>query len=99
MLLIRYRKDNQQLTAWCADEKRFERFVARDDNENIVILDIPIPDKPITAWLYDETSIKLIPNPDYREPSPIRNLPAEIDELKTKVAAIEGKTVSLEVKK
>ena len=58
-------------------------------NEVLVLLDIPIPDKPLEAWLY--TGKKLIPNPDYIEPEPPRDLLAEIDTLKAEIEILKNK--------
>ena len=81
MLEVRYHLETKQLSAWCGDEKQFGNLDYGRDNEAIVVLDIPIPSKPLDAWLFDTD--KLIPNPSYVEPEPPRNLEAEIDELKT----------------
>lgn len=66
MLEIRYNKNTGELTGWWGN--RFGNKKAKLKNrpdEAIVMLDIPIPDKPLEAWLFDEATQVLIPNPDY----------------------------------
>ena len=89
MLKIRYNIITGQLTAWrfAKDGEKFLKIDRGWDIEAITTLDISIPDKPPMAWLYDGQ--KLIPNPDYVEPAPPRNLLAEIDDLKVKIKALE----------
>ncbi len=79
MLEIRYNIDPKILTGWCRDPKQFGNLKDRG-SEVVIVLDIPIPNKPLDAWLYDGN--KLIPNPDYIEPEPPRDPLIEIDELK-----------------
>lgn len=80
MLEVRYKTDTKKLTAWCADTKQFGNL--NREGHTVIILDIPIPNKPMEALLYDEATQTLIDNPDYVEPEPVRDLRAEIDELK-----------------
>lgn len=70
MLEVRYHTVTKKVTAWCGDAKQFGNLDRGRDNETIVVLDTPIPDKPTEAWLYDEATQSLIPNPDYIEPEP-----------------------------
>lgn len=88
MLEIRYNKSTRLLTGWCADSRQFGNLADRG-NEGITILDIPIPDKKIGAWLFDGQ--KLIPNPDYAEPLPPRNLEQEIDAMRAQVANFDAR--------
>ncbi len=85
MLEIRYNTNTKEITGWCRDEKQFGDLKDRG-NEVIIVLDIPIPLKGLDAWLFDTD--KLIPNPSYVEPEPPRDLEAEIDELKARLADI-----------
>lgn len=71
MLEIRYNTDTKELTAWCGDPEQFGSLDRGRDNEAIIVLDIPIPTKPMEALLYDEASQTLIDNPDYVEPEPL----------------------------
>lgn len=83
MLEIRYNKETKEVTGWWGN--RFGNHAVKlknRPNEAIIKLDIPIPDKPLEAWLYDETTKSLTPNPDYVEPEPPRNYGVEIDEIK-----------------
>ena len=82
MLEVRYNTETKEPTAWCGDEKQFGNLDRGNLEEAIVILDTPIPSKPIDALLYDEAIHGLIDNPDYVEPEPSRNPLKEIDELK-----------------
>lgn len=85
MLELRYNNLSKAVTGWCGDEKQFGNL--ERDGHTVVKLDIPIPDKPAPAWLCDGK--KLIPNPDYTEPEPPRDLAAELDVLKDKVKELE----------
>lgn len=70
MLEVRYNIITKELTGWCADEEQFGNLDRHEENEAIVILDIPIPEESCTAYLYDEAAQSLIANPDYAEPPP-----------------------------
>jgi len=90
MLEIRYNKNTKKLTGWWGS--RFGNHKDKLKNrsgEAIAKLDIPIPNKPLGAWLYDKNTKSLESNPGYIEPLPQRDLMAEIDELIDKVAALE----------
>lgn len=65
MLEVRYNTGTKEVTAWCGDERQFGNL-ERDGN-TVVILDIPIPTKPLEALLYDEATQTLMENPDYVE--------------------------------
>jgi len=88
MLEVRYNTDNKNPTAWCGDEAQFGNLDRGLPDEAIVVLDIPIPSKPMEALLYDEATQSLIPNPDYIEPV-YRDFGAEIDEMKAKMIVSE----------
>lgn len=90
MLEVRYNTETKELTGWCADPEQFGYLKDRG-NEVVVVLDIPIPDKPMEAWLFDEVTQTLIPNPDYVEPEPPRDLAQEINGLKARVKELEIK--------
>ncbi len=92
MLEIRYNTTTGKLTGWWGSRFGNEEIKLKDrPEEAIVILDISIPDKPLGAWLYDETTNSLKANPDYVEPEQARNLAAEIDELKAEIKALKDK--------
>jgi len=70
MLEVRYNTATKLATAWCGDETQFGNLDRGNPDEVVVILDIPIPEKHCLAYLYDEATQSLIPNPDYVEPGP-----------------------------
>ena len=87
MLEIRYNKLTKELTGWWAGRHgNHDVKLKNRPNEKIVLLDIPVPDKPLGARLFDGD--KLIPNPDYVEPVPPRDLEAEIDELRAEIGEL-----------
>lgn len=90
MLEIRYNRNTEELTGWCGDEAQFGNLKDRG-SEAIIVLDIPIPDEPLEAWLFDGE--KLVPNPDYIEPPSPRNIYQEIDDLKAKIEKLEVKAL------
>ena len=84
MLEVRYNKNTKELTGWWGNRLgNHEVKLKNRPDETIVMLDIPIPDKSLDAWLFDGE--KLIPNPDYVKPEPVRDLATEIDEIKGKL--------------
>lgn len=88
MIEIRYKKDTGILTGWWSDRfGNHKKKLKYHPNEAIVKLDIPIPNKPLKAWLYDGES--LVDNPDYVELALPRNPMAEIDELKARIQRLE----------
>ncbi len=90
MLEVRYNKTTKELTGWWGNRHGNEDVKLRNrPNEAIALLDIPIPDKDLAAWLFDTD--KLIPNPSYVEPKPARNLAQEIDDLKAKIKTLESR--------
>ena len=92
MLEIRYNMVTNVVTGWCGDSKQFGFLKDRGD-EAIVIVDIPLPPKPNSAYLFDEATATLSDNPDYIEPKPPRDLLVEIDDLKARLTALEPKEV------
>lgn len=90
MLEVTYITETKKLIAWNGDPAQF-RGIARK-GETVVVLDIPVPDKPIDAWLFDRATQSLIPNPDYVEPEPARDLAKEIDGLKVKIKELKKQT-------
>lgn len=88
MLEIRYNKSTKELTGWWFNRPgNLKAKLKNRPNQAIATLDIPIPDKPLGAWLFAVD--KLMANPDYIEPEPPRNLAAELDELKAEVEALK----------
>ncbi len=84
MLEIRYNKTSKELTGWWDDRHgNHDVKLKNRPGEVMAMLDIPIPDKDLSAWLFDGD--KLIPNPTYAEPLSSRDLLAEIDELKARL--------------
>lgn len=90
MLKIRYIKATEQVTGWNGDPSQHKYLKVRiGRGEAVVILDIPIPNKPLNALLYDEATQSLVPNPAYVEPEPPRDLAAEIDTLKAEIEILK----------
>ena len=90
MLEIRYIKTNGKVTAWCANKSRFGKLDRGRSEETTTILDIPIPDKPLKAWLYNNGTQSLVANPDYIKPAPPKDFAAEIDELRARLGKLES---------
>ena len=91
MLEIRYNIQTKEVTGWWGN--RHGNHHAKLKNrlwDAMVMLDIPIPDKPPEAWLYDEGTQSLVPNPNYVEPKPPRDLLVEIDELRAEIDVLKG---------
>ena len=85
MLEIRYQKKTGLVTAWWGDRHgNHEAKLKNRPNETMAMLDIPIPDKPLDAWLFD--SGKLIPNPDYIEQKQTISLLARVKELEARLS-------------
>lgn len=88
MLEIRYDKGTKVLTGWWSSRLGNHKGKLKNrPNEAIVKLDIPIPDKPLGAWLCDGEN--LAPNPNYIEPLPSRDLAKEVDEINERLATLE----------
>ncbi len=79
MLEIRYNEATKVITGWWSRFGNTDRKLQNRPDEAIVMLDIPIPDKVLKALLFD--GVKLIPNPTFVEPEPVRDDSAEIDKL------------------
>jgi len=90
MLEIRYDKNTKVVTAWCGDSESFGNLDRGRDNETTMVLDVPLPRKHCLAYLYDNIKKKLVDNPNYVEPSSLRDLAKEIDELKAEFEAWEA---------
>lgn len=93
MLELRYNTDTKQVTGWCGDETAFGNL--EREGHTVVILDIPIPEKVSLAYLFDEATQSLIDNPDYIEPEPVKDLEAEIDELKANYDGLRAEIIKL----
>lgn len=90
MLEVRYNKTTKELTGWWSSRHGNHEVKLRNrPDERMAMLDIPVPDKDLEAWLYDKVNRKLMPNPNYIEPKPPRDLEAEIDELKASLKELE----------
>lgn len=64
MLKIRYIMATGELTGWNGDLTQHQNLKVRaGQGEAVKVLDIPIPNKPLDALLYDGQA--LIPNPSY----------------------------------
>ncbi len=84
MLEVRYNTQTGEVTGWWGSRHgNGEVKLKNRPDEAMAMLDIGISDKPLNAWLFDGK--KLSPNPDYVEPSPLRDLLAEVDELKARL--------------
>ena len=71
MLEIRYNKHTNELTGWWGSRhgNHTHKLKNRPD-EVITTLNLPIPDKPIEAWLYFPNNDSLTLSGDYIEPPP-----------------------------
>lgn len=88
MIRIRYHEEIGKITGWRGTEDRFDSLSERV-GQTTVILDIPIPAKNKSAYLYDE-KIGLVPNPAYIEPRPPRDLITEINVINARLKVLEG---------
>lgn len=92
MLEIRYSTITKELTGWWGNRHGNHKIKLKNrPDEAIVMLDIPIPDKPLGAWLYDKATESLVPNPDYIEPTPPRDLAAEVGNHEKRIKKIEDR--------
>lgn len=89
MLEVRYNSKTKAVTGWCSDPEQFGNLKRK--GHTVVILDITIPSKSCSAYLYDKANDTLVNNPDYVEPAPPRDLATELDSLKVRVEDLEGK--------
>jgi hypothetical protein len=92
MLEVRYNTETKRLTAWCGDQGQFSNLDRGRDNEAIAVLNIPIPEKTCSAYLFDEATQTLTDNPDYIEPEPPpsfipQNLALGVDQRVTHIEA------------
>ena len=71
MLEVRYNQETKAVTGWWDSRFGNHEVKLRDrPDEVIVMLDIPVPPKPLGSYLYDEAAQTLMDNPDYVGPSP-----------------------------
>lgn len=68
MLEIKYLEATGILIAWAGSPEHEGGHLEAQSGEQIAVIDCPVPEKPPSAWLYDESTQSLIPNPDYIEP-------------------------------
>ena len=88
MLEIRYNKITKEITGWWGGRHGNREIKLKNrPNEAIALINTPVPNKPLGAWLCDGTT--LTPNPEYVEPKPPRNLKAEIDELRAEIKILQ----------
>lgn len=91
MLQIRYNILTGEVTGWWGSRRKIKNYAKRRNrpNEKLITLNIDKPDKPMEAWLFDITTKKLIPNPDYIEPVPKRDLLAELEAMEKRIKELE----------
>ena len=71
MLEVRYNTITNQVTGWWGNRHGNHSLKLKNrPHEAIVELDVPIPDKPIDAWLYFPNNDSLTLSGDYIEPPP-----------------------------
>lgn len=89
MLEIRYNIQTKRVTGWWGNRHGNHHVKLKDRSWDVMtLIDIPIPKKPLDAWLFDGTA--LVDNPDYIEPEPLRNVLAEIDKLKAEIEKLKN---------
>jgi len=91
MLEVKYIIETGVITAWAGSPEQTGGHYEPEASEAVAVLDIPNPEKGCEAYLYDEATQTLIPNPDYVEPEPVRDLATRVSELETKVKILEKK--------
>lgn len=84
MLKIRYDQRDYSLTGWNGDSKQFHLLKERNENERVIILDVPIPSVNLNALKYNPLNQTLIPNENYIPPVH-RNLLKEIYDLRNEL--------------
>lgn len=90
MLEVRYNKDTKELTGWWGDRHgNHDVKLKNRPDEVMALVDIPLPEKEINAYLFGGD--KLIPNPAYVEPEPPFDAKAEIAELKAEIEKLKAK--------
>ena len=96
MLEVRYNTITKEVTGWWGNRHGNHEVKLRNrPNEAMAMIDIPIPDKGLDAWLYDEATQSLMPNPDYIESEPPRDLAAELDILVARMDASIGAALTV----
>jgi len=86
MLEVRYNTETKEITGWWGSRFGNHKIKLKNrTNEAIATLDIDVPNKPLEAWLFEDATQSLIPNPSYVEPV-ARDLAEEVDEIKAKIA-------------
>ena len=88
MMKIRYDNLTGKITGWRSD---ISRAMDKRAGQTIVELDVSVPHQLMEALLFDKVNKKLIPNPDYIEPEPTRDLAAEIDELRASMGNLKAR--------
>lgn len=83
MLKIRYNLEAKMLSGWTDVEAEFDGLIARE-GEDTAVLDIPKPDTDDYEY-FAFIDGELVPSGKLR-PKPPRDLAAEIDEIKAKIA-------------
>ncbi|MBA7579994.1 hypothetical protein ES708_21880 [subsurface metagenome] len=71
MLEVKYIQKTGIITAWAGSPEHIGGHFEPEAGEAVAVLDIPNPEKPSSAYLYDEATQTLIPNLDYVEPEPL----------------------------
>ncbi|MBA7588429.1 hypothetical protein ES708_30487 [subsurface metagenome] len=71
MLEVKYIQSTGVITAWAGSPGHTGGYYEPEVGEAVAVLDIPTPEKPCSAYLYDEATQTLIDNPDYVEPEPL----------------------------
>lgn len=85
MLEVKYIIETGEITAWAGSPEHTGGHYEPGEGEAVAVLDIPNPEKPSFAYLYDEATESLIDNPDYVEPELARDPLAEIDKINKKL--------------
>lgn len=70
MLEVKYIKTTGIITAWAGSPEHEGGHYEPESGEAVAVLDIPNPEKPSGAYLYNEATQTLMDNPDYVEPEP-----------------------------
>lgn len=92
MLEVRYNKQTKKVTGWWGNRHGNHDIKLKNrPDEEIIYLDINVPDKPIEAWLMKANLSGLETNPAFIEPVLPQDLRVEIDDLKVRVESLEKK--------
>ncbi len=100
MLEILYEVATKEVRAWNGDMFVKGNLKPREGQE-VVIFDIDPPDFESDIYYVDLLNKQIIGNPNYIEPQPPRDLAAEVDEIKAKIADydnLKAKVEKLEIK-